>query len=59
MKKSDLKVKAVKLYAELRDLGVSHSLAFAACIEMIIGSVAEVDASATLEEAIKPLGGIE
>ena len=50
MEKKNLKQEAVALYAKLRELGVSHSLAFAACIEMVIGSVAEVDASHDAEE---------
>lgn len=45
-KQENLKLMIINTYYELRKKGVSHSLAFAVCIDMAIaGSVASDDAS--------------
>lgn len=45
MTKYELSSKAVKLYNELRDKGLSHSLALMAVVEYVLGSAAHVGAS--------------
>jgi len=45
MKKLDLSKEAMNLYSELRDKGLSHSIALMAVIDFVIGSAAKVGAS--------------